>query len=141
MYCAVLLPNLECDLHRFVWKEDPEWPLVDYRMTRLTFGVSASSFAANMQNALENMDTRPQAVQAVLDSFYVDDGLTGGNSIEEAVRLRKELQELFVLGGLVLHKWKISEPAVTEHIPSLTCWTRKLGRRSLASMPSPKSLA
>ena len=40
----------------------------------------------------------------VLDSFYVDDGLTSANSIEEAVGLRKELQELFAFRGFVLHK-------------------------------------
>ena len=43
------------------------------------------------QNTLEHMDTHPHAVQVVLHSFYVDDGLTGANSIEEAVQLRKEL--------------------------------------------------
>ena len=121
MYRAVLLPKTQCDLHRFVWKEGPEWPLVDYRMTRLTFGVSASSLATNMamkQNALENMDTHPHAVQAVLDSFYVDDRLTGANSTEEAVHLRRELQDLFALRGFVLHKWKCSESVFTEHIPS-----------------------
>ena len=88
MYLAVLLPETEHNLHRFVCREDPEWPLVDYQMMRLTFGVSASFFAANMamkQNALENMDTHSQAVQAVLDSFYVDNGLTDAYSIEEAV--------------------------------------------------------
>ena len=50
------------------------------------------------------MDTHPHAVRAVLNSFYVDDGKTGANSIEEAVQLRKELRELFALGGFVLHK-------------------------------------
>ena len=89
---------------------------------------------ARKQNTLENVDTHPQAVQMVLDSFYVDNGLTGTNSIQEAERLRKELQELFAIRGFVLHKWKTSEPAVTEHIPS-HLWTRKLHRRSLAPMP------
>ena len=41
MYRAVLLPAEERDLHRFVWRKD-------YRMTRVTFGVASSSFAANM---------------------------------------------------------------------------------------------
>ena len=121
MYRAVLFPKTQRDLHHFVWREDPEQRLVDYRMTRLTFGMSASSFATKKvmkQNALENVHTQPHAVQAVLDSFYVDDGLTGANSIEEAVQLCKELHELFALGGFVLHKWKSSESAVVVHIPS-----------------------
>ena len=80
MYRAVLLPAHQWDLHRFVWRRKPCEPLVDYRRTRLTFGVSASSFAANMavkQNALDNAQTYPQATQSVLESFYVDNGLTG----------------------------------------------------------------
>ena len=90
-------------------------------MTRLTFGVSASSFATNIainHNALENVDTHTQGVQAVLTSFYVDDMLTSANSIEEALRLWKELQELLALEAFKIHKWKTSEPAIAEHIPT-----------------------
>ena len=66
MYRAVLLPEHQRDLHRFVWREDPTQPLKDFRMTRLTFGVSASSFAANMamrQNALDNAKSHSLAAQ------------------------------------------------------------------------------
>ena len=48
MYQAVGLIDCDKDLHRFVWRSHPDDSLVDYRMTRVTFGVSASSFAANM---------------------------------------------------------------------------------------------
>ena len=47
MYRAVLLAEPDKDLHRFVWRDDPKKPLTDYRMTCITFGVSAS-FIANM---------------------------------------------------------------------------------------------
>ena len=49
-------------------------------MTRVTFGVSASPFAANMavrQNAIDHASEFPLGVEAVFNSFYVDDGLTG----------------------------------------------------------------
>ena len=88
-------------------------------MTRLTFGVSASSFAANMavkQNALDNAQTYPQAAQSVLESFYVDDGLTGLDSVEEAVHLQKQLHKLFSGSGFTLRKWKTNEPDVIAHV-------------------------
>ena len=34
MYRAVLLPDEQRDLHRFLWREDPLQPVKDYRMTR-----------------------------------------------------------------------------------------------------------
>ena len=90
-------------------------------MTRVTFGVSASSFAANMsvkQNALDLALEYPQAAVAVEKSFYVDDGLTGANSIEEAIELQKQLQDLFSKGGFLLRKWNSNQPAVLQHISS-----------------------
>ena len=57
MYRAIELVEPDRDLHRFVWRPTPSEVVKDYRMTRVTFGVSASSFIANMcvkQNALMN---------------------------------------------------------------------------------------
>ena len=96
-------------------------PLCDYRMTRVTFGVSASSFAANMavkQNALDFATEFPNAAKVVDKSFYVDDCLTGANSITEAVTLQTQLHSLFSKGGFLLRKWNSSEVEVLKHIPS-----------------------
>ena len=121
MYRAVELAPPDRDLHRFVWRMDPDQPLRDYRMTRLTFGVSASSFAANMamkQNAIDHAVQYPQAAEVVEKSFYVDDCLAGADSKEDAIELQAQLQNLFAQGGFLLRKWNSSEPAVLAHLPS-----------------------
>ena len=89
-------------------------------MTTLMFGVAASSFAANMtlkQNAINHRESHPKANQVVVGSFDVHDGLTGAESVEEAIKLRTELQELFRLGGFTLRKWKSSDRDVLSSIP------------------------
>ena len=119
MYRAIGLANPDKDLHRFVWRENTDDILSDYRTTRVTFGVSASSFAANMsikQNAIELAGSYPLAHKAVRHSFYVDDGLIGAKSFEQAVKLQRELQEAFSLGGFLLQKWNSSEPDVLRHL-------------------------
>ena len=121
MYRAVELFEPDKDFHRFVWREKPGDVLTDYRMTRLTFGVSASSFAAIMsvkQNASELSDKYPLAYKAVCNSFYVDDGLTGADSVTEAIRLQQELQQSFSLGGFLLRKWTSSNPDVVKDLPA-----------------------
>ena len=85
------------------------------------FGVSASSFAANMsvkQNTLNHALDYPLAADAVHRSFYVDDGLTGANSTDKATELQRQLQDLFAQGGFLLHKWNSSIPSVLCHIPA-----------------------
>ena len=88
-------------------------------MTRVTFGVSASCFAANMavkQNAIELTHRYPRAAEAVQNSFYVDDGLMGANDVDSAITLQRELQDLFTRGGFLLRKWNSSEPQVVQAI-------------------------
>ena len=86
-------------------------------MTGITFGVSASPFAANMtvqQNAIDHLGEFPLAGEAVLTSFYVDDGLTGADSIDEAISLQKQLQTLFAKGGFLLRRWNSNSPSVVQ---------------------------
>ena len=119
MYRAIVLAESDRDLHRFVWRSHPDDPLRDYRMTRVTFGVSASSFAANMsvkQNALDHKLDCPKAAEVVETSFYVDDCLTGAESVEEALDLQNQLVTLFSKGGFLLRKWNSSDPKVMYHI-------------------------
>ncbi len=116
MYRAVALVAEDKDLHRFLWRSNQTETLCDYRMTRVT---SASSFAVNMsllQNANELAHEFPLAAKAVLDSFYVDDGLTRADSIPEALALRVELQELFARGQFLLRKWRSNSLEVLNHL-------------------------
>ena len=90
-------------------------------MTRVTFGVAASSYASNMavkQYAINLAREFPAAAKAVHQSFYVDDGLTGADSVEEAVELQKELQPMFDRGGFTLRKWNSSNPATLRYVPA-----------------------
>ena len=42
MYRAIYLTKEDKDLHGFVWRRNPTAPLLDFRMTRVTIGVSSS---------------------------------------------------------------------------------------------------
>ena len=119
MYRAVELAESDRDFHRFVWRKNPDEPLTDYRMTRVTFGISASSFAANMsvkQNAADLHHQYPLAAAAVDQSFYVDDALTGADSVDGAIELQGQLHCLFSDGCFLLRKWNSSDPAALQHI-------------------------
>ena len=79
MFPAIELITQDRDYQRFFWRPNPSKHLKDYRMTRATFGVSASSFAAKMvvkQNACNLAEKYPLASRVVEESFYVDDGRT-----------------------------------------------------------------
>ena len=72
MYRAVDLEPVDRDLHHFVWRPDQSSQLTDYRMTRVTFEVSASAFAAMralQQTADDHGQDFPRAKNHVYKSF------------------------------------------------------------------------
>ena len=121
MYRAIELPLADRDLHRFEWRDSPGDTINDYRMTRVTFGVSSSSYIANMcvkQNAADFAFKYPLAARIVNESFYVDDCLTGADSIEQGIEVYTQLQGLFAKAEFLLRKWNSSSPAILESIPA-----------------------
>ena len=121
MYREVKLSTADKDLHRFVWREEPSAPLKDFRMTRVTFGVSASPFLAVRtlhQTADEHGEDYPKATQHIKNSFYVDDFLGGADNTEEAVLLFHQIREILQKGGFQLRKWRTSSQEVLNRIPA-----------------------
>ena len=73
----------------------------------MTFVVSASSFAAKIsvrRSALDHALEFLKAADAVERTFYVDDCLTGADSVNETIHLHQQLLYLFAKGGFLLHK-------------------------------------
>ena len=101
MFREVALAEQDRDLHRFVHEGKDSGKLEDFRMSRLTFGISSSPFLASqmLKQMAEDYHLKfPVAAQVIKDCFYVDDVLTGAQSIEEAVQLRQELNQLLEQG-------------------------------------------
>ena len=122
MYRAIEPPLPDHDFYQFVWRSKPGDTLKDCRMTRVTFSVSSSLFVANMavqQNAEEHAHECPLAAKVVKEAFYIDDCLTGANSIEEGIELCLQLQELFAKGDFFLRKWNSSNPEILQQVPPI----------------------
>ena len=117
MYREVELAPQDRDLHRFIWRPTPEQPVQDYRMTRVTFGVSASPYLAIrtlQQTAADHGEGHPIAVNYIRRSFYV---VAGANTVEEALELFSSLRFILQKGGFNLCKWRSSSPAMLQNIP------------------------
>ena len=120
MYREIELAEADRDLHRFLWRATPEDPVQDYRMKRVTFGVSASPYLAVrtlQQTASDHGQGYPVASCHITTSFYVDDLLAGAESVEKAVELYTSLRTVLSKGGFNLCKWRSSSPLVLDSIP------------------------
>ena len=121
MYREVALHPDDKDLHRFIWRATPTGPLLQYRMCRVTFGVSASPYLAVrtlQQTARDHGEGYPEASAHILQNFYVDDFLGGADSTQEALQLYTDIRSILHKGGFNLTKWRSSSKEVLKNIPA-----------------------
>ncbi|XP_075250920.1 uncharacterized protein LOC142343117 [Convolutriloba macropyga] len=104
---------------RFLWREDPSTDVMVYQYTRHIFGAKDSPTCANytlQRTAKDNSRQYPDASQAVLEKFYMDDYLDSLDEPEKALKRAKELVELLMLGGFKLTKFVSSVPHLLDEL-------------------------
>ena len=120
MYREVMLSPPDRQLHRFLWRPQPDQPVLDYCMNWVTFGVASSPYLAVrtlQQTATDFCKDSAIASWHVTQSFYVNDLLAGADIVAQAVELFRDLREMLSKGGIDLKKWRSNSSEVLKAIP------------------------
>ena len=83
-----------------------------YRLNTVTYGTAPALFLATRmlkQLAIAGKEIFPEASVVLMKDSYVDDLLTGTNTITEANFQRDNLTELSKRGGSQLRQWASNE--------------------------------
>ncbi|XP_055622858.1 uncharacterized protein LOC129766361 [Toxorhynchites rutilus septentrionalis] len=90
---------------------------------RVVFDASAKSSptALSLNDVLmlvedESAET-PSAARVLQEDFYMDDALSGADTIDDAVDIQQELQKLLSKGGFTIHKWCSNSEDFLSNIP------------------------
>lgn len=107
MYRQILVDPSQVRLQRILWRDDPAKDVDTYELLTVTYGTSSASYLATrcLNYHADQYATRyPVGSKEVKRSFYVDDFLSGADTLHEATVLRDELIELLRLGSFELSK-------------------------------------
>lgn len=108
MYRMVLLSKEHVDFQRFLWRKDTNEEIKEYRLLTVTFGLAPAPYLAVKtlrQLAEDEGADFPIASQLLKEDFYVDDVLSGFDTVNEAIDASKQLMEILKRGGFRLQKW------------------------------------
>ncbi|XP_039442932.1 uncharacterized protein LOC120423264 [Culex pipiens pallens] len=108
MYRQVLVHPEDRRLQRIFWRFSPDSPIQTYELQTVTYGLAPSAYLATrslQQLAQDEGHEYPLGGPALESNFYVDDFIGGADTVEDAIRLRKELTELLAKGGFEMRKW------------------------------------
>ncbi|KAK9704106.1 Pao retrotransposon peptidase [Popillia japonica] len=108
MYRQILLSGPDRKYHRIFWRSDAAQSVQCYELQTITYGTASASYLATrclQQLAIDYNSHYPEACLALNRDFYVDDLLTGANSLDEINKLHNDLINILSSAGLNLRKW------------------------------------
>lgn len=122
-FLNVGLLESERDCTRFLWLRDPfkadfsQRNLIVFRFTAVPFGAISSPFllAATITHHLR--ESYHPLSDKILQNMYVDNIITGVNTVTEAVSFYKEVKTLFSQAGFNLREWFSNSDAFLSTIP------------------------
>ncbi|XP_055527696.1 uncharacterized protein LOC129720267 [Wyeomyia smithii] len=120
MYRQVFVAPEERRFLRCFWRSDPSHPLRVLELNTVTYGTACAPYQATrclVQLAKEEGSEFPIGSRILTEDFYVDDALSGANTLEEALESQRQLKELLTRGGFHIHKWCSNSAEFLEHIP------------------------
>lgn len=97
MYRQILIRSSDRDYLRILWRFSSQSQIDEYRLCTVTYGTSAASYQALCTvRELATVDgaTWPLAASVLLNDTFVDDVLTGANTIEDALECQSQLINL-----------------------------------------------
>ncbi|XP_071573556.1 uncharacterized protein [Temnothorax nylanderi] len=120
MYRQVLIDEAQICLQMIFWRNDPKDELALFALLTIIYGSAAAAYLAIASTrkiaAMEKINY-PIGASTILNDFYVDDLLSGADTIAEVKRIRDETTKVLNKAGFQLRKWASNCPEVLEDMP------------------------
>ncbi|XP_038122432.1 uncharacterized protein LOC119771109 [Culex quinquefasciatus] len=120
MYRQILMAPEHRHYQRIFWREQTTQPLRVLELDTVTYGTASAPYQATRclaQLAEEEKDEFPIAARIVQQEVYMDDMLSGAETVSEAIEAQQQLKQLLGHGGFPVHKWCSNSVEFLKHVP------------------------
>lgn len=120
MYRQIGINDHHQPFQRILWRND-DGDIKDYKLSTVTYGTACAPYLAIRtlhQLASDEQSNFPHACDRTIKDMYVDDFISGSDTIQEAHALQSDMVNLFRRGGFNLRKWSSNATQVLDDIPS-----------------------
>ena len=120
MYRQIRVHTDDCDFQRILWRKNASDPVQAYRLLTVTYGMACAPYLAIRtlkQLSADEVDRYPLVAPCLLNDVYMDDVISGADTVSAALHIQKELLSLLKAGGFKLRKWASNVPELLATLP------------------------
>ncbi|XP_037928993.1 uncharacterized protein LOC119663458 [Teleopsis dalmanni] len=119
MYRQILIHPNDRKYQIIAWRRSPNDPLQFYQLNTVTYGTRSAPYLATkcLQQLAKDKSTKyPLGALAIINDFYVDDCLSGSDSLDTALEIQRQLHDLLESAGFKLRKWCANNPLLLQDV-------------------------
>ena len=119
MYRQIWVHPDDRKFQKIFWRFNKREPVKEYLLNTVTYGVVSAPYLAIRclkQIALDNVEVFPESAATISNDFYMDDLLSGADSIAEAQQRIGEISALMESCGFPLKKWASNKVKAIENV-------------------------
>jgi len=119
MFRQIMVTPEDCHLQRILWRANPSEMLRTYNLLTITYGTTPASFMATqclVTLAEEIQKENPKVAEVINRDFYMDDLMTGCDTVEECMQLQGQITGILQSAKLPLRKWCSNSHLIIENI-------------------------
>ena len=119
MFRQIIVAPEDRDLQRIIWRSSPSEPISEYQLNTVTYGTASASYLA-VRTLVQLARDEPSfcnATEPLLRDFYMDDLLTGADTLNETIAIYQDIIKLLAKGGFNIRKWTSNSKAMMKQIP------------------------
>lgn len=108
MYRQILVDERDAPWQSIFWRNKNDKSVSIYQLQTVTYGTSSTPYLATKclnQLAKEEVTKYPLGPAVVKNDFYVDNMMTGSDSIKTLIEIKHQVSELLKCGGFPLRKY------------------------------------
>lgn len=107
MYRQIGIHEDDQNLQRIIWRNSPSEETKHFKLKTITYGTANAPYLAIrtlVQLAMDEKDNYKIGSKIVLQDFYVDDLISGANTINEALTAQNEVCKILQAGGFPIRE-------------------------------------
>lgn len=119
MFRQISVDPEDQDLQCILWREKPSDSLRTFKLTTVTYGTTSASFMATqclVSLAEIEKNRYPEAASAIRRDFYMDDLMTGAETIAGCIQLQTQISSILSSARLPLRKWCSNSDEILAHV-------------------------
>lgn len=118
MYRQVLIDSSQTPLQCILWRDSVDQPIQTFELLTVTYGTAPAAFLAirSLRKLAEDSSDRYSiGSRTILNDFYVDDLVTGADTLQDASTIKDETSQLLLEGGFELRRWSSNSSTLRDN--------------------------